>query len=178
MKKLLLMVVVGVMLAGCTLGAPGEDVRPTPVGSSEEPSQWSKEEQAAIDAVDRYLTVWLEISQDLAGQDWNRIYKVASIEIATEDIEQWMIWAEEGYQLFGAPTFTVLEVMPVEATNNDENLLVRMCLNGTESYLGTLDGEPIDPSERGSRLIGDFRVSRQEDRLLRVSGIEDNGETC
>ncbi|MCL1907276.1 MAG: hypothetical protein FWG08_05105, partial [Propionibacteriaceae bacterium] len=172
------MVVVGVMLAGCTLGGPGEEIPPPPVESSEEPSQWTKEEQAAIDAVDRYLTVWLEISQDLAGQDWNRIYKVASIEIATEDIEQWMYWAEQGYTIVGTPTFTVVEVAPGDEVDDGLQWVVQGCYDGVGTYFANLEGEPLDPDDPGSRGLLDFTVERNRLGQYSVIAGEDTGESC
>ena len=81
--------VVGLALVGCTRPEPVE----TPVTPT---STWAKDDQRAIDAVQRYLDVWTEIGENVDTADWNRIYEVAGDPVAEDDIYFWGGWKEKG----------------------------------------------------------------------------------
>ncbi|MCL1922965.1 MAG: hypothetical protein FWG15_03745, partial [Propionibacteriaceae bacterium] len=94
MRKLVIAVigVVGCALVGLSLVGCGDAEEPVANPESDisaESTRWTQEEQAAIDAVEAYLTAWSEISQDLGGQDWERIREYAAPQIADVAIEQW-----------------------------------------------------------------------------------------
>jgi len=68
-------------------------------------SPWTAEEQAVIDAVTRYLSVWSRIGQDLEAADWNEIRDVAVDPLAQADLLLWVQWQNKGWHLVGEQTF-------------------------------------------------------------------------
>ena len=105
-------VVVSCLMAGCSPASSGDDpVSSTPVVVESTPSPsptptWSGEQQAAIDAVQKYLQVWAEITQNLGTSDWDQIYEVAYGPITNTDMDAWKQWNDQGLFLVGHPSFT------------------------------------------------------------------------
>jgi hypothetical protein len=178
MKQLLTALVLTVLLTGCTQSStPPDKELITPSNPSAGPT-WTTEQQAAIDAVDAYLTTWITISQDLSGQDWNRIYNVASIDMASLDMDEWTIWAREEYTLVGTPTFTALSVTSSHNDGSSKVHTVVGCFDGLGVYLATYEGDPVDPTAPGYRGVAVMTVARAETGRNVVTSYEDRDETC
>ena len=129
--------VVGFVLVGCTRPEPVE----TPVTPT---STWFRNDQQAIDAVQRYLDVWTEIGQNVDTADWNRIYEVAGDPVAEDDIYFWGEWKTKGQYLVGTPVITVTAVNQGSLTNQGFRRYVYTCYDATEAYLLRKDGSHVD----------------------------------
>ena len=115
----LILVLMSTCLTGCLSGGdPSPSTTPSssrpvlmPTPSSATPtSQWTDEEQQAIDAVLKYYEVWNHISQNPDETDLDSIYEVAMNPIAEEDIKVWQQWKDYGWRLLGSVGFVPLIV--------------------------------------------------------------------
>ena len=154
----------GLALAGCT--RPGSEVSGTPT------STWgADEQQRSIDAVQRYIDVWTEISQSIdttEAADWNRIYEVAGDPLAKNHISFWSVWKEDGQHLVGKPTITVNSVRDVLYDGQGYKQNVHTCYDATNAFLYEADGSRVDNRGLDRRLVtyvvvnsgaGEYRVT-------------------
>jgi len=137
------------VLGGCTPGGdpvPSGTVDPVVESITPTPSPtptWTGEEQAAIDAVQRYLEVWTRISQNLEAADWNDLWTVADELAISDSFEIWTGWRMKGYYLVGSPSFTpdgVIAGMIDYARGN--TYTVRGCYSIAGSTLVGPSGQP------------------------------------
>ena len=155
-RGLAAVMIIGVLLSGCTPVAE-ETPPPTVVTPTGTTPQWTEDEQAAIDAVQMYLQVWTEISQDLEGQDWNRIRDVSSDPAANNALFMWSDWADEDLHLVGEPVFTVDWVKPGMQDYQGVRFHVHGCYSIEDGYLSDPQGNPVD--NRGTeRTPGEYLV--------------------
>jgi len=153
----------GLALAGCT--RPGSEVSGTPT------SPWTEEQQRSIDAVQRYIDVWTEISQNVdttETADWNRIYEVAADPLAQNHISYWTVWSADGQHLVGKPIITVNSVRDVFYDGQGYKQNVHICYDATSAYLYNADGSRVENRGLDRRLVtyvvvnsgtGEYRVT-------------------
>lgn len=123
----------GLALGGCTTPEP-ESVTPTPTNY----------EQLAVEAVQRYLDVWSEISQDPSNADKNRIYQVAADYVATDAIGFWSDCSAKEWHLVGGPS--IISVDSVQEGISDgrgRRFHVHTCTDITGSYLVDASGNQV-----------------------------------
>lgn len=167
-------------VTGCT---PNVEPTPTPaVTPTVTPTstpQWTTEEQAAIAAVQRYLEVWTEISQNLddTSQGFDKIWEVATAEHATNKTVMWIDWRHSGQHLVGAPTFEVTSVAPGYSDNSGHRYHVYGCYSTEGSYLVDSDGNEVQKFT-GDRLLSSYMVLRTNDDLYLVGANEAEPKPC
>ena len=132
-------------LAGCT---PGGQETPAPETTVYTPvpsptPSWSAEEQGAIDAIQKYLTVWTSIGQDLVGSDWDDIHDVAADPAANDSIDTWSLWAEKGWHLVGSPVFEVDRVAEGATDYQGTIYHVHGCYISVDAHLVDQDGATV-----------------------------------
>jgi len=167
------------LLAGCTpspqvspsteVTVPSVSVTPTP--------QWTEDEQGAIDAVQRYLRVWTEVSENLQTADWGVIRDVAGDPAANNTLLQWGDWAEKGWHIVGGPTFTPDFVTTGALDSQGQRYHVHGCYAIENSYLVDQSGDPVNSNgnQRGPSM---YLVLHGTSGTYHV--LEDNAEegTC
>ena len=179
----LTLLLVGCLLGGCVFGGhtyPTMSIPPPVTYSTPPPpptsptSRWTPEEQAAIDAVDRYWAVWANIGQNLETADWNAIKEVAGDSITEGDLQTWQMWHENGWYLVGSPTFVPDGVTPGDQDDQGQRQQVHGCFIIADSRVVDSQGEPIaadDRIERGTVAFTVIRTSAGAHSL-----IEENSE--
>ena len=176
-RKPIVMIMV-MMIAAMTGCSPdGEETpSPQPVASTPTPTpspQWTPEEQGAIDAVQKYLEVWTNISQNLGTADWNQIRDVASDPAASDDVSIWTQWLGNGWHLVGAPGFIADSVALGGLDGQGQRYHVHGCYSIEGSYLVDSNGEQT--GQRGAdRSIALYQVIKPSDDHYYV--FEDGGE--
>ena len=125
-------------LAGCATPEPEPYQRPTEAGAPT--STWDADQTRAIDAVQKYVAVWSDISQNLETSDWSRIHKVAGDPAAQEAIDNWEDWLDAGLRFVGAPVVTIDSVTPGQADKKVREYHVGVCYDKTNAYLVRPDG--------------------------------------
>ena len=180
--RYVVVVALGCALAGCT---PGTDVSPAPTWSppastptSPPTPQWSPEEQAAIDAVQRYLEVWAAIGQDLVGADWNKIWDVATDPAAGNAMDLWTNWSYKGWHLVGAPAFTPSYLTPGARDVQGEWWHVYGCYVIEGSYVADASGTSVGDEGRRERGMSSFDVLHATDGAYVVATTRMEAETC
>ena len=121
---------------------PAVSITPTPV------SPWTPEEQAAIDAVTRYLAEWSRIGQNLETADWNDIRDVAVDPAAQNNLSTWTRWEENGWHLVGEQTFSPQNVAPDSQDDAGSWYLVDGCLSIVGSDIVDAQGQSAGGSDR------------------------------
>ena len=124
-------------LAGCT---PNGQETPTPEPTMYTPTpspspQWTAEEQGAIDAVQQYLKVWTDISQDPVNTDWDAIRDVAGDPAANDATDLWLQWEQKKLHLTGTPIFTPDRVDEGATDYQGTRYHVHGCYITVDSYL-------------------------------------------
>ena len=138
-RKPVVMIVVMMVaaLAGCS--PDGEETpspEPTVYTPTPTPSpQWTTEEQGAIDAVQQYLTVWTNISQDPAGTGWDMIREVAGDPAANDATDLWLQWEQKKLHLAGTPIFAPDRVSEGATDYQGTRYHVHGCYITVDSYL-------------------------------------------
>ena len=168
---LLVLVLIGACLGGCTTGEPPAASSPvvTPPSTvvSETP-QWTSEQQAAIDAVQRYLEVWTYISQNVDEADWDAIYDVAIDPTADEQIQAWKLWADNGWHLVGSPVF-VPDLMTLGAMDDKGHRYhLHGCFVIEDSYIADAQGVIVPSDDRIERAAIIYTVIRTPDNKYSV----------
>ena len=142
-RGLAAVMIIGVLLSGCTPVAE-ETPPPTVVTPTGTPTlAWTEDEQAAIDAVQRYLEVWTEISQNPQGGGWDRIRDVASDPAANDAVDLWSSWVDDNLHLVGGPVFTVDWVTPGMMDYLGNRFHVHGCYSTENGYLSDPQGNPV-----------------------------------
>lgn|GEM_PF-2225880 len=180
-------VVLGCALAGCTAGGP---TTPTtgPVAISPSVavptsvvtlgSQWTPDEQGAIDAVQRYLEVWAQIGQGLPGSDVDRIRDVASDPIASHAIQVWELWQQKSWHLVGSPAFTPDTVTAGAIDSQGNRYYVYGCTVIEDSYVADVNNDPIPADDRVERGTDTFTVIQTSSDVFRVLDDKAGSESC
>ena len=151
-------VILAVMMVAAMTGCSPdgrETPSPQPVASTPTPTpspQWTTEEQGAIDAVQKYLEVWTNISQNLGTADWNQIRDVASDPAASDAVTVWTQWNQNGWHLVGGPVFTPDYVNLGGLDGLGQRIHIHGCFSISEGYLFDSDGNRIEDRgvERGT----------------------------
>ena len=168
-------------LAGCT---PGGQETPTPEAKVYTPTptpspQWSAEEQSAIEAAQKYIAAWTNISQNLQTADWNAIRDVASDPAASDAFTVWAQWNQNGWHLVGAPTFDVDRVDEGATDSQGTRYHVHGCYITSGSSLSDMDGNPLT-KQGADRSTANFlvihQVNMQDDYYVLDDQMED--EPC
>jgi len=141
-------------LAGCAPDG-GESPSPEPTVEAATPSpspQWTAEQQGAIDAVQKYLEVWTDISQNLQTADLDQIRDVASDPAANDAVMVWTQWYQNGWHLVGGPVFTPDYVTTGALDYLGQRYHVHGCFSISEGYLIDANGTHIGDrgNERGT----------------------------
>jgi len=173
------LLLVGTLL-GCTPTSPEPSFpeASTPVVSTTPTPTWTDEEQAAIDAVQTYLSVWTEITQTLSTADLGQIRKVAGDPLANDDIVTWWRWHDNGWHLEGAPVFSADLVNPGPQDFQGERYYVHGCYILAGSYLAEVDNQPAPVAGTVERAVNTFTVLRLTDGSYLVTDNEAKDETC
>jgi len=165
MQRLIAAVVVavaGCSLAGCVGGGPTPspltEVTPSPLVS---PSPtWNDKQQGALDAVQRYLDVWTDISQHLGDADWNRLYEVAKDPAVNDVFRLWAQWKSRGWHVEGTPAFVPDWINPSMMDNLGNRYHVHGCYDITQTFLVDDNGNKV--GERGDeRHLAIYTVLHQ-----------------
>jgi len=173
-----LLAVIICALVGCT---PGGEVSPTPTDT--EPSiavtpapQWTDEEQEAADAVQRYIDMWAYIGQNIIEADWRDILEVATTPQSNHDQQMWANWANQGWHLEGAPTFTPTQVQVGMHDQTGQWYYVFGCFVIEDSFVSDKDGNSIGAEGRSERGINSYKVVHidQQGYLVAESTMEDD----
>ena len=174
--------VVGCLLAGCTPRpgmtgptSPTDPVSAMPTVATPSPSPsptWTGEQQEAIDAVQKYLQVWTDITQNLGTSDWDQIYEVAYGPITVYDKRLWTQWRDQGLFLVGEPSFTPDRVASGAKDPSGQIYHIYGCYSIEGSYLSDVSGArmPTQGSERGP---SQYDVVRSVDGRSLVSDNRD-----
>jgi len=163
-RKLTLIIAMTLLaaLVGCT---PDAKETPTPEATVYTPvpsptPSWSTEEQGAIDAVQKYIAVWTDISQNLQTADWNGIRDVASDPAANNAVILWSQWRENGWHLVGSPTLEVDRVDEGATDAQGTRYHVHGCYITSGSSLSDMDGNPLT-KQGADRSTGNYLVLHQ-----------------
>jgi len=142
---LLLLVLLASAMTAC---GPGEVTTTTPPPPPTTPTptpspQWTPEEQAAMDAAQRYIEVWADIGQHLPNTDQNRILDVAGDPLKTQVVLHWAEWIESGRHQVGTPTFIPNMVQPGAHDHQGDRYHVYGCYDSSATYLVESDGKIV-----------------------------------
>ena len=154
-------------LAGCSRPEPEPYEWPTETGTPTPTATWDAEQARAINAVQRYIDLWAEISQNLETADWIRIYEVADDPAAQDAVDNWVEWAEAGLHFVGAPVLTVDSVVLGYFDSETRQYHVGVCYDRTNAYLVHPDGTRI-AGMLADRTIVDYTTVISPQRLDRV----------
>jgi len=183
MTGLIRSLILGILVVSMAACTPAGETSPTPTVTLPSPSptptpQWTDEEQAALDAIDRYLEVWSDIGQHVTeGGKWNTINTVAADDAATSALNVWKRWYDNGWHLEGAPTLEPTMVQIGMRDGRGQRYYVYGCYHMENAHLvdktGTrLSGERVDTQPV---LYVVLRV--QNDRHFVLEGKNQEG-TC
>jgi hypothetical protein len=180
-------VVLGCLLAGCSPGLTGTPgyLTPTPADSTTvappptmtPTPQWTQEQQAAIDAVQRYLDVSTQILQNLSTADWNQMYTVADRELVSELFPTWSRWVQEGRHLVGTPSFIPERVGEGMMDGLGDRYNVHGCYVITGSTLVDVNGQPVG-TQGAERTNALFIVLHAKDNSYFVLNENTEDTTC
>lgn len=137
------------VVAGCSLKSDGGDPStPTVVATTQTPTltpspTWTAEQQGAINAVQTYLDVWTQISQNVGTADFNEIRNVADGQLVADNIAVWTEWRNNGWFLVGAPEFTPDWVTSGAQDSIGHVYHVHGCFSIENSYLSNADGDHV-----------------------------------
>jgi len=168
-----------VALAGCSPDGK-ETPGPEPVVSTPMPTpspQWTVEEQGAIDAVQKYLEVWSDISQNLGTADWDAINDVASDPAVNNAVTLWFQWNDNHWHLVGKPVFNVDRVDQGGTDYQGTRYHVHGCYITVDAHLSDADGNPLT-KQGADQSTANFLVMHQlnphDDYYVLDDTMEDN----
>ena len=176
----LTMVLVAALVGGCTSGDPAvvSSSSPSVTVSVEPTPQWTDEEQAAIDAVQRYIDVWTSISHDPNEVDWEIILDFAWESVVEGDNQVWTRWADEKWHLVGSPTFIPDWVNSGAKDDLGARQHVHGCFVIESCYIADDQGVAVPASDRIERGTITYTVIRTADDLYSVSEIKLEDKPC
>ena len=178
---LIVAVVLFAALAGCTPDGTGTPTpeptvyTPTPTPSPE----WSAEEQNAIDAVQKYLKVWTDISQNLQTADWDQIRTVAGDPTAGNAVTLWLQWNDNQWHLVGVPAFEVDRVDEGATDYLGTRYHVHGCYITNGVHLEDTSGNPLTKQGEDRTTINYLvlhMVNAQDTYLVLEDTVE--GKVC
>ena len=175
-KALAVACALGLALAGCARPepepyVPSETSTPTPTPT------WDAEQARAIDALQRYIDLWAEISQNLYTADRNRIFEVADGVVADAAINNWADWAADDLRFVGAPVITVDSVVLGYFDSQSGQYHVGVCYDRTNAHLVNPDGTQI-AGQLADRSRGTYTVEVSSQGPDRVIGVRMEEGTC
>ena len=184
MNKLILIMAVAILgncLVGCT---PSVELTPTPTAvvptvTPTPTPQWTEDEQGAIDAVHKYIEVWIEVTQHLgdSGLNLNRIDEVAIGEHSNETILLWLNWIDRGLHLVGEPSFEANAVVPGVMNSQGQRFDVFVCYSLEHAYLANSDGTQV-PKGTADRTTARYEVMKYTGGQYLITWNELEGEEC
>ena len=133
------------LMVGCTPGVQPTPAPPpaTPTQTPTPTPQWTAEEQAAIDAVARYMEVWAGITQKLPNVDPTPIRDVTGDPLRSHTIQTWQRMAAEGWHLVGTPVFVPDYVTSGAHDYQGDRYHVHGCYNDASTYIADKDGKNL-----------------------------------
>ncbi|MCL2483430.1 MAG: hypothetical protein FWF43_08490 [Propionibacteriaceae bacterium] len=139
--------------------------------------QWTDEEQAAIDSVQKYIQVWTTIGQGLPDSNVAQIRDVAGDPIANDTQDLMTQWAAKGWHLEGAPSFVPSLVTPGALDYQGQRYHVSGCYIITGSYLADSSGNEV--GTRGTeRSPGTYEVIQATSGTYYVTDDSTEEGTC
>ena len=177
MRQIVIAFVAACALVGCS---PVVEPPPPPPTVEETPSgpTFTEKEQAYIDAVHAYLDVWTRIMNDPPHEDWEAIREVAWPPLEDAELQRFLLWAENGFHIEGAPKFTADEVRWSSLDSRGEWHLVYGCYDITNAITFDGDGAQV-ANPRGDLHHGRFEVLQTpEGRFYVAESVVFEGETC
>jgi hypothetical protein len=173
-------IILGCFLAGCSSGNdPLPRVEFTKASTSDDPPEWTAEEQEYIDAIHAYLKLKMELFHDPGQSNPSRIQDVADPPLATEDFKELMNLIDRKQYYTGEIVFTALDVSrPIRDKDKD-----RSDISGCSDYgnfiTHTADGVRIDyhPSME-TRIPTIYTVTRSTSGAYRVVDSADGYAKC
>jgi len=182
MKGLILPLVIGVALtmAGCTSGVvvtPSVDV-PTPEVTETPTPEWTEEQQASIDAVQAYITMWATIGQNVTTAQWNDILTVAIDPQSNHDMMLWAHWVDEGWHLTNGPRFTPASVTLGVNDEVGQHFHVRGCYVIEGSHIVDATGQFIGEETRRERAATSYVVLHTHEGPYLVTDSTSEGPSC
>jgi len=167
-------------LAGCAPDG-GESPSPEPTVEAATPSpspQWTAEQQGAIDAVQRYLEVWTDISQNLETADWNQVRDVAGDPAANNVLSQWATWFENGWHLVGGPVFTPDYAIPGALDYLGQRYHVHGCYIPSDAYLSDATGVRVSEQSLARTTVNYLVLHLEDtDRSIVIEDVSE-GNPC
>lgn len=182
-KYLVTAAVVACALAGCTSAeapspnpsAPSSVLASSP-NSTPTPT-WSADDQAAINAVQRYIQMWTQVTQGLPDSDTTAIRTVAWDPLANATVTLWAQWIGRGWHLVGAPSFEPSMVTPGELDKQGQRYHVYGCYVMGDSHLSDVDGNPAG-TKSGDRSPTIYDVIVTPDGQYYVINENEGEGTC
>ena len=181
----LILVLISTCLTGCLSGgdpspspSSSRPVLKTPSVSATPTSQWTDEEQQAINAVLKYYEVWAHIGQNVDEIDLDLIYEVAMDPNAEQNIQAWQQWVDKGWHLVGSPTFIPQMVTVGMKNSTGHQHDVHGCLTIEGSYLVDASGSTAPVKNRTERSAMIVTVFHSEDDSLVVVSDRTEKKPC
>ena len=149
---LLVTAVLAWAMVGCT-----PDVQPTPDPPSASPTQtptptptWTADEQAAVDAVARFMDVWAGITQRLPDVDQMPIRDVTGDPLRSQTFLAWDKMVTNGWHLVGTPIFVPDYVTPGAHDYQGDRYHVHGCYTNSNTHIADKTGKNLGdgPSDR------------------------------
>jgi len=133
------------LMVGCSPGVePTPDPPPaTPTLTPTPTPQWTAEEQRAIDAVTRYMEVWVGITQKLPDVDQVPLRDVAGDPLRSDMFLLWGDMATKGWHLVGTPSFVPDYVNPGAHDYQGDRYHVHGCYTDTNTYIADKNGKNL-----------------------------------
>jgi hypothetical protein len=151
MRKRLLAATGLVVLVLGLVGCFESGTYPTPTWDPPTPtptSGWTEEEQAALDAVERYHQVDLELSlklPHLTTEDFDRIVEVTADPLRKEMFEDYFYYQQERWTIVGTPVFTPESVQKGMLDNQGWRYHVSGCYVQEEVIVYDASGVVLEP---------------------------------
>ena len=190
--RIVAIVVVGTVLVGCTTQVPEETptttvsaptttvptptqtVTPVPTSEPTPTPMWTREEQAAIDAVIKFNEIWSEIARNPAIEDRERIRDITVDPIASICLDQWDRWVEKEWHIIGQALFTADWVKPGPLDDVGQRYYVHGCYI-VDGYLSDSSGVNVGhPEPTRSRTT--VEVINIKGKYYVVTGPTEEGE--
>jgi len=138
---------------------------------------WSKDDQAAINAVQTFLQVWSQVSQGLPDSDVNAIHSVAISPDVDAQNALWVQWIGNGVHLVGAPSFYPSLVTVGELDDQAQRYYVYGCYVMGDSHLSDAGGNPTGVKSADRRPVTYDVILIPDGHYFVFNEKEDSG-TC
>jgi len=165
---LLVTALLAILMVGCT---PSVQPTPDPPSASSTPTptpspQWTAEEQAAVNAVARYLEVWAGITQKLPDVDRTPIRDVTGDPLRSQIILDWKDMAARGWRLEGTPTLVPTLVTPGAHDYQGDRYHVLGCYTDVDTFIVDKDGTHLDAGLADNQAVEYLVLHLKEGQYL------------